>query len=74
VGGAKIEANYGLPALLRGHGVAFGFVSYSGNLCSVIVSDPKIVPHPEILVNCLQESAEELIARVRSSDAEVVNI
>jgi len=65
VGGALIEANYGMPALLRGHGVAFGFMSYSGNLCTVIVSDPQIVPHPEILINCLQQSADELIEKVK---------
>ena len=43
--GAKILANFGIPALMKGHGLGFCFVSYNGKGCVTVVSDRQIVPN-----------------------------
>ncbi len=58
--GSKLLANFGCAALLRGHGVAFGFISYAGKMCIAIVSDPAIVPDSPQLVRYFLDALDEL--------------
>lgn len=62
--GARIVANYGIPALMRGHGVGFGFISYAGELCCIVVSDPSIVPDGETLAQLVEQEASLMLESV----------
>lgn len=62
--GARVAANYGLAALMRGHGVAFGFITYAGNVCISVVGDGAIVEDPWLMVDFLDDSAKNLISGV----------
>ncbi|MCB0343877.1 MAG: DUF1298 domain-containing protein [Bdellovibrionales bacterium] len=64
VAGAQITENYGIPALMRGHGLAFGFLSYAGTACCVVVTDPKIIPDGEVLAALIEEEAQALLRDV----------
>jgi NRPS condensation-like uncharacterized protein len=61
IGGAKIESNYGIAALMRGQGVAFAFTRYERKMCVSLVSDPHIVPEPKTLLSYLLESGRDLV-------------
>ncbi len=60
IGGARILGEYGAPALLRDQGIAFSFISYADKLCLSIVSDPRVVPNPQQLIDFTREGFEEL--------------
>ncbi len=64
VAGAQITANYGIPALMRGHGLAFGFLTYAGTICCVVVSDPNIVPDGEVVARFVEEEAARMLDAV----------
>jgi len=57
---AKILANYGCAALLCGHGVAFSFITYAGQMHISFVSDPGIVPDPDQFLSYFSDCWEEL--------------
>ncbi len=60
LGGAPILGIYGVPALLRGQGLAFSFVRYSKKVCVVIMFDPNIFGAPGVLKNLFEEGLEKL--------------
>lgn len=61
IGGARVTACYGVPALLKHHGVGFGFVTYGQQIYVSLVSDPRIIKDPSLLLTDLQSSFEELL-------------
>lgn len=61
--GAQLLGKFGLAALMRGHGSAFSFISYAGNMCVSIVTDPAIIALPQQLLQYLRESFDELAER-----------
>ena len=66
--GSRILGNYPLPALMRCHGIAYGFVRYTDKICAAVVSDPAIVARPGRLIELLLESLAGLEVRVFGSE------
>lgn len=60
--GIPVLENYGLAALMRGHGIAFGFITYAGNLCAAVVGDSGVVPDPSHLLDFFDEERRALMA------------
>jgi NRPS condensation-like uncharacterized protein len=65
--GARVLGNYGLAALMKGHGVSFGFIRYRDKICASVVGDSGIVDDPWVLAECLERSALELSGEVGST-------
>lgn len=61
LGGARIEANFPIGPR-TGCPVNFTVLSYCGELCMGINSDPAAVSDPDALVDCLRESFDALLA------------
>ncbi len=66
--GARVQGNYGMAALLHGHGLSFAFISYVGKICASIVSDPQIVPSPQLLFLHVESVFHELRERFGEGD------
>jgi WS/DGAT/MGAT family acyltransferase len=60
LGEAKLLGMYGMPALVKKHGLAFSAMSCAGKMCFSITSDPKIVAAPERLLEIFLEQMGEL--------------
>ena len=59
-GGAQVLGIYPIAALLKTQGIAFGFLSYAGNLCCTIASDPNIAPEAEDILQDLHLALADL--------------
>jgi hypothetical protein len=64
--GAKIERTY-LFGPLSGVAVTASMVPQSGTCCFGMNIDGSVVPEPEVLVECMREGLEEVLAPVRST-------
>jgi diacylglycerol O-acyltransferase / wax synthase len=62
IGGAKIVAEYGLPALMLGHGLGFAFIRYGNVMGISLVSDPNIIKKPEEIIKLINAAFIELDA------------
>ncbi len=59
-GGAVMEATYPIHPLLPEHPLAFGVTSYNGRVFYGITVDRDAVPDGDVLIQCLEESLDEL--------------
>lgn len=58
--GANVLAKYGVPALMKGQGVAVSFVRYSEKVFVSLISDPSIVEAPDRFLDFIEEAVEQL--------------
>ena len=60
-GGSEIVSQYGLAALMKGHGIAFAFLRYQGKCCISLVGDPAIVANIAEMKLCLENTVNNLL-------------
>jgi hypothetical protein len=60
--GAPLKGVYVLPALMREHGIAWGFYTYASEVYATLTFDPKLVKDSDVLIGCLDDARKELIA------------
>ena len=58
--GARLVAIHGIGALSDGAGISFSAKSYAGELTITLVADRKMVPDPDFLAECLEQSFADL--------------
>ena len=61
-GGAKLVGHYGLGVVYDGMGLMFPVYSYCGQIMISITACREMVPDPEFLAECLQDSYDDLKA------------
>lgn len=64
--GARMVATYGLGPVVPGVGLLHLICSYRGTFSFTITADRDTVPDPDHYADCLQRSADELLAAARS--------
>ncbi len=67
--GAQLVTQYGLGPLFDGMGLIFPVFSYCGHITVAFTACREMVPDPEVLSDCLQQSFDELKAACGVRDA-----
>ena len=73
IAGARVLANYGVAALMPGHGVSFCYVTYAKGVYLAIVCDPAIVPDVDLLAGGVTESLVELLGEVQKGERKLAS-
>jgi WS/DGAT/MGAT family acyltransferase len=61
--GSRMDAAYPVVPLTKGQALSVGLISYDGTICVGLYADRDALPDLDVLVSCVEESAEELLAR-----------
>lgn len=61
--GSRMDAAYPVVPLTKGQALSIGLISYDGTVCVGLYADRDALPDLDVLVSCVRESAEELLAR-----------
>jgi diacylglycerol O-acyltransferase / wax synthase len=64
IGGAKVEGNYGLPALMKGHGMGVSLIRLHDKICISFSSDPAIIKNPREIIVHLHQALEEALSQI----------
>jgi len=71
VAGARVHSAFGMAPILDGLGLILVVLSYDGRLSIGISSCQQIVPDPEYLAECFEQSFTELEVAIGPADVEV---
>lgn len=61
IGGSMVKDMFGIPALLKGHGLGIALSQYKENNCLLVVCDPQIVKQGQQFTNILKQEYKKLI-------------
>jgi diacylglycerol O-acyltransferase / wax synthase len=65
--GSRLRAAYPVVPLTQNQALSIGLISYDGGVYFGLYADRDALPDLEVLASCIQDSADELVARSEQS-------